>query len=43
MLIYLVRHAQSEANAGLPDAPIDCELTELGQRQAQATGVRLAR
>ena len=43
MLIYLVRHAQSEANAGLPDAPIDCELTELGQRQAKATGDRLAR
>ena len=42
MLINLVRHAQSEANAGLSSAPIDCELTALGRRQAAATGERLA-
>lgn len=43
MLIYLARHAQSEANAGVSGAPIDCELTPLGRRQAEATGEWLAR
>jgi broad specificity phosphatase PhoE len=43
MWIYLVRHAQSEANAGIPSAPIDCELTPLGRRQAEATGEWLIR
>ncbi len=43
MWIYLVRHAQSEANAGVPGAPIDCELTPLGRRQAEATGEWLVR
>jgi broad specificity phosphatase PhoE len=43
MLIYLVRHAQSEANAGVTGAPIDCELTPLGRRQAEATGKWLVR
>lgn len=42
MWIYLVRHAQSEANAGVSDAPIDCDLTDLGRRQAIAAGTRLA-
>jgi broad specificity phosphatase PhoE len=43
MWIYLVRHAQSEANAGVSGAPIDCELTALGRRQAEATGEWLTR
>jgi broad specificity phosphatase PhoE len=43
MRLYLVRHAQSEANAGLPGASRDCSLTELGRRQAQAVAQRLAR
>ena len=43
MWIYLVRHAQSEANAGVTGAPIDCELTPLGRRQAEATGKWLVR
>ena len=43
MRLYLVRHAQSEANAGLPGASRDCALTELGRRQAQAVAQRLAR
>jgi broad specificity phosphatase PhoE len=43
MWIYLVRHAQSEANAGILGAPIDCELTPLGRRQAEATGEWLVR
>ena len=43
MWIYLVRHAQSEANAGVPGAPIDCELTPLGRRQADAAGEWLVR
>ena len=42
MVYYLVRHAQSEANAGIPGAPIDCEITALGRHQAEATGERLA-
>src|SRR5918999_5392478 len=43
MRLYLVRHAQSEANAGLPGASRDCSLTDLGRRQAQAVAQRLAR
>jgi broad specificity phosphatase PhoE len=43
MRLYLVRHAQSEANAGLPDATRDSRLTELGRRQAEAVAQRLAR
>jgi broad specificity phosphatase PhoE len=42
MRIYLVRHAQSEANAGLTDA-VDCPLTELGRRQSAALAEALAR
>jgi broad specificity phosphatase PhoE len=42
MLLYFVRHAQSEANAGVRGAPVDCTLTELGRRQAAAAGRRLA-
>ena len=42
MWLYLVRHAQSEANAGVPGAPVDCELTALGRSQAEATAARLA-
>jgi broad specificity phosphatase PhoE len=40
--LYLVRHAQSEANAGVRGAPVDCFLTDLGRRQAAAAGRRLA-
>lgn len=43
MLLYLIRHAQSEANAKTPGAPIDCALTELGRRQATAVGQYVAR
>lgn len=42
MLLYLVRHAESEGNARLPGAPIDCRLTGLGHEQARAAGQRLA-
>jgi glucosyl-3-phosphoglycerate phosphatase len=42
MLLYFVRHAQSEGNAKVPGAPIDCHLTEMGYRQAEAAGERLA-
>ena len=42
MLLYLIRHAQSQRNAGVPGAPVDCSLTELGQRQATAVAQRLA-
>jgi probable phosphoglycerate mutase len=42
MRLYLVRHAQSEGNAGVRGAPIDCVLTDLGRRQAAAAGRRLA-
>ncbi|HEX2326299.1 MAG TPA: histidine phosphatase family protein [Chloroflexota bacterium] len=42
MRLYLVRHAQSEANAGLPGATRDSRLTELGRRQAEAVAQRLA-
>ncbi|HEX2513472.1 MAG TPA: histidine phosphatase family protein, partial [Chloroflexota bacterium] len=43
MRLYLVRHAQSEANAGLPGATRDSRLTELGRRQAEAVAQCLAR
>ncbi len=43
MRLYLVRHAQSEANAGLPGATRDSRLTELGRRQAEAVAQHLAR
>ena len=42
MLLFLVRHAQSEANARVPGAPIDCALTERGRQQAEAVARRLA-
>lgn len=42
MWLYLIRHAQSERNAGVPGSPIDCALTALGQRQAAAVGQRVA-
>jgi broad specificity phosphatase PhoE len=42
MLLYLVRHAQSEGNAQVPGAPIDCGLTDLGRRQAAAVANLLA-
>ena len=42
MLLHLIRHAQSEANAGVSGAGRDCSLTDLGRRQADAAGVRLA-
>jgi broad specificity phosphatase PhoE len=40
MDIILVRHGQSEANAGLTDH-LDSGLTSLGRRQAELTGERL--
>ena len=42
MRIYLLRHAQSEVNAGLSEA-IDCGLTEPGRRQSAALAAALAR
>ena len=42
MLLYVVRHAQSESNAQVPGAGKDSKLTELGRRQAQAVAARLA-
>src|SRR5919199_6233961 len=41
MLLLLVRHAQSEANARLAGATIDCPLTDLGRRQAAAAAQKL--
>lgn len=41
MLLFLVRHAQSEGNAGVPGAGIDCPLTKLGERQAAAAARKL--
>lgn len=40
MDVYLVRHAQSESNAGLTTY-LDSGLTPLGRRQAELTGERL--
>ena len=42
MLLYVVRHAQSEANVKTPGAGKDSRLTELGRRQAHAAAARLA-
>jgi 2,3-bisphosphoglycerate-dependent phosphoglycerate mutase len=42
VLLYLIRHAQSERNAGVPGSPIDCALTATGRRQAAAVGQRVA-
>lgn len=42
MLLYLVRHAQSEGNAKIPGAGKDAVLTDLGHRQAAAAGAALA-
>ena len=42
MLLHLICHAQSEANAGVSGAGRDCSLTDLGRRQADAAGARLA-
>lgn len=41
MLLYLVRHAQSRANADALCREIDCELTELGSRQAELVAAEL--
>jgi glucosyl-3-phosphoglycerate phosphatase len=35
VLLYLVRHAQSRANADMSCREVDCELTDLGCRQAE--------
>ncbi|MEE8169189.1 MAG: histidine phosphatase family protein [Phycisphaerae bacterium] len=42
MLCYAVRHAESTMNAGL-DNEVDCGLTPLGRRQAEAIAERLGR
>jgi broad specificity phosphatase PhoE len=42
MLLYVVRHAQSESNAQVPGAGKDSRLTDLGRSQAQAVAARLA-
>jgi broad specificity phosphatase PhoE len=42
MHLYLIRHAQSEGNAQVAGAAIDCRLTELGRRQAAAVARRVA-
>jgi broad specificity phosphatase PhoE len=42
MLLHFIRHAQSEANAGVSGAGRDCTLTDLGRRQAAAVAARLA-
>lgn len=34
MWIYLVRHGQSQGNLGIPGAPPDPDLTDIGRRQA---------
>jgi len=41
MRIYLLRHCQSEANAGA-SRKIDCGLTELGRRQIAPAAAALA-
>jgi len=41
MRIYLLRHGQSQANAGISDT-IDCSLTDLGKRQAEAVAEALS-
>lgn len=42
MLLYLVRHAQSRANADASCREVDCELTELGCRQAEQVAAALS-
>src|SRR6185437_7344470 len=41
VLLYLVRHAQSGANADMSCREVDCELTELGCRQAELVAAAL--
>ena len=43
MQLYLVRHAQSRANADMSCREVDCELTELGSRQAELVAAELSR
>lgn len=38
MKLYLVRHAQSQRNIMMKDAPVDAELTEVGKEQARRIG-----
>jgi len=40
--LYLVRHGQSQANVDATCRVIDCNLTETGQRQAEAVAAELA-
>ena len=42
VFLYVIRHAQSEANAKVPGAGKDSRLTELGRRQAVAVAARMA-
>ena len=42
MLLYLVRHGQSKANADATCREVDCELTDLGRRQAELVAAELA-
>lgn len=42
MLLYLVRHAQSRANADSLCRDVDCELTDLGCRQAELVAAELS-
>lgn len=42
MRLYVVRHAQSRANADVRCRDIDCELTDAGKRQAEAVAADLA-
>lgn len=42
MQLYLVRHAQSRANADVSCREVDCELTELGCRQVELVAAELS-
>jgi broad specificity phosphatase PhoE len=42
VFLYVIRHAQSEGNAKVLGAGKDSRLTELGRRQAEAVGARMA-
>jgi len=42
VLLYLVRHAQSRANADSLCRDVDCELTDLGCRQAELVAAELS-
>jgi len=42
VLLYLVRHGQSRANADFSCREVDCELTALGQEQAERVAARLS-